>query len=166
MRVVFLDIDGVLVTRDSMRQRTSAGAAMDVAAVRRLRRVVAETGARIVVSSTWRLGTGGMTRVREALRIAGWSLPPIIDKTPDLSSQAWSGGVYTAVKRGVEIRAWLERHPDVERFAIVDDDADMLDEQLPHFVQTTFDIGFTDEHAARVHALLSSPDPLPKGLAA
>jgi hypothetical protein len=32
--------------------------------------------------------------------------------------------------RGEEIKAWLHQHPEVTRYAIVDDDSDMLPEQV------------------------------------
>lgn len=38
--------------------------------------------------------------------------------------------------RGDEIAEWLSRHPEVTKYAIIDDDSDMLPEQMPHFVHT------------------------------
>jgi hypothetical protein len=51
----------------------------------------------------------------------------IISCTPDIDN----------VTRGQQIQAWLEKHPEVTRYAIIDDNSDMTEEQLEHhFVHT------------------------------
>lgn len=50
--------------------------------------------------------------------------------------------------RGDEINAWLKDHPEVTKYAILDDDCDFYDDQ-PLF-QTTFQYGLTDEIAEAV----------------
>lgn len=42
----------------------------------------------------------------------------------------------------------------IERYAIVDDDGDMLDEQRPYFVQTNAYVGMTDADADKLIAIL------------
>ena len=54
-----------------------------------------------------------------------------------------------------EIAAWLNEHPDVRSWAIVDDDPGMLPSQLERFVQTDFETGLTDAAAEQVKGLLS-----------
>ena len=55
MRYLFLDIDGPLNTgRNDYLDPDRYGHHFDDKAVRNLRRIVEETGARIVVSSSWR----------------------------------------------------------------------------------------------------------------
>ena len=44
--------------------------------------------------------------------------------------------------RGEEIKTWLEHHPEVENYVIIDDDSDMLPEQLDNFVHTSNMHGF------------------------
>ena len=61
----------------------------------------------------------------------------IIDRTPDLPGRL----------RGEEIEAWLAAHPEVEVYAILDDDTDMLPHQ-PHF-RTCFSKGGLTERIAR-----------------
>ena len=46
-------------------------------------------------------------------------------------------------------------HPEVENYVIIDDDSDMLDEQLYHFVQTNFEDGITDTEVNRVIKILN-----------
>ena len=59
MRFLFLDIDGPLNTgRNDYLDTDRYGHHFDDVAVRNLRWIVEETGARIVVSSSWRRGSG------------------------------------------------------------------------------------------------------------
>jgi len=84
----------------------------------------------IVVTSTWRLWdnykecliNGGL---RDGIEVLG--------KTPSIRG----------VPRGSEIKAYLEEHPEINYYIIVDDEADMLPEQIGHFIMTDGDVGFT-----------------------
>lgn len=133
MRVLFLDIDGVLNSHRTVvafngypHDVSPAGLAQfDMAAVALLRGLCKAGGVQVVLSSTWRLDPKWKT-FGPALGL------PIIDRTPSLLGP-----------RGKEIAAWLEAHPEVERFAIVDDDSDMLPEQRPFFVKTQHEDGLT-----------------------
>jgi hypothetical protein len=58
--------------------------------------------------------------------------------------------------RGYEIQAWLDLHPGVTRYAILDDDCDMLLHQLPNHFRTVSELGITPEIAARVIAHLQA----------
>ena len=59
------------------------------------------------------------------------------------------------VTRGEEINDWLIKHPDVNRYIIVDDDDDF--EQFPemrdHLVKTNFYVGFTMNDFATAEGL-------------
>jgi hypothetical protein len=71
----------------------------------------------------------------------------IIDRTPDMQRPGGWGNGY--VERGHEIADWLDRHPEVRGFVILDDDGDMahLKDSL---VQTKLhDGGLTEELADR-----------------
>lgn len=51
-------------------------------------------------------------------------------------------------KRGQEIEQWLSQHDNIENYVIVDDDSDFTDEQiLKHFVWTDRVIGFSSTSA-------------------
>lgn len=124
VKVLFLDIDGVL---NSMRTCVAYGSyphslgetnGFDQVAIRMIRGMCAEGDIKVVLSSAWRL-SHDFKDVGKAFDL------PIIDRTPSMLGP-----------RGQEIQAWLTGHPEVERFAIVDDDSDMLDVQAPFFVKT------------------------------
>ena len=126
MKILFLDIDGVL---NSTRTCVAFGgypmelkhiAAFDQVAIRLIQRLCDSAGVQVVLSSAWRLHCD-FKDVGAALGL------PIIDRTPSLSGN-----------RGSEIARWLSEHPEVEQYAIIDDDGDMLDGQLSRFVHGTW----------------------------
>jgi hypothetical protein len=109
LRVVFLDIDGVLAP---IRQWDRYGD-LDPACVQVLNEIVTRGGADVVVSSTWRYGrtVAELQAMLDAHGFAG----RVLDKTPTGLSGAG---------RGQEIAAWLAEHA-VDGYVIVDDHADM-----------------------------------------
>jgi hypothetical protein len=157
-RLIFLDIDGVLwtyrhaewLTNHGKSRRVGLFPALDPACVQRFNRLVAETGALVVISSTWR-----KMRKLEVLyaNLAEQGVQArFVGATPDLNASSRNAGDPIAF-RGDEIAAWLATHQAPSSFAIIDDDADM-GALLPRLVQTTIDDGLCDEHCVRVRALL------------
>lgn len=133
MKVVFLDIDGVLnchrtaIAFGGIPHTTARNgrAALDEVAIRLIGGIVRTAGAKVVLSSTWRKHAD-WEDYGPALDL------PIIDRTPSCSGF-----------RGEEIAKWLLEHPEVESYAIIDDDSDMLPEQKSFFVHTSGLDGFT-----------------------
>lgn len=114
-------------------------------AIRMLNWIIESTGAKIVISSTWRgNGLSFMQDVWKSRNLPG----EIIDITP------WHKGrgrdhlpFKERAERGGEIKEWLENHPEVINYLIIDDD-DMLPEQENNFVQTDAHYGLTLREAA------------------
>lgn len=168
MRVIFLDIDGVLNSQRSALAFTGFGfpdpekdPKLDPVAVNILRKLVRETEAKIVVSSSWRLGS----TVDELRAIfVNWykvwedAADIIIDMTPDL----WKKTPYTKGKqvlRGQEVDAWLEAHPEVDAYVIFDDNSDFLPHQSSRFIQTDPNVGLTfDDYQRALAILLNIPE--------
>lgn len=88
----------------------------DWTAIALIQRICNKSNVKIVVSSTWR-------KMFSYQEIGANLKLPTIDSTPEFSG--W---------RGYEIKDWLDRHPEVTKYAIIDDDSDMLPEQKPFFV--------------------------------
>jgi len=161
MRIVFLDIDGVLVTWDSMKNlgmvnRLHRFQPSCVAALNKLTRA---SGASIVVSSTWRLGNA--ERFAELVHYMSDQgiEAPVLGRTPHLVTETPGYVIGLAEPRGVEIQHWLD-HADckVESFVILDDDSDMA-HLTARLIQTSMESGLTDAHAERASLLLQE---LPK----
>jgi hypothetical protein len=77
----------------------------------------------------------------------------VFGMTPDLTRK--DGETYIPVPRGLEIQEWLDAHPEVERFVILDDECDMAHLE-PFMVKTKFDCGLTEQDAEKAIAILEA----------
>jgi len=148
--ILFLDIDGVLNSVEWMKHGTMWGSnlgALDPVACARLDRVLAATGADIVLSSSWRHSTP-CEKMQTFLRVRGCPSARVIDRTPFGSEMRTRGG-----ERGHQIQQWLDDH-HTPRFAIVDDSTDMV-HLLPKLIRTPWETGLGDEHVELLIAMLS-----------
>ncbi len=161
MKVVFLDIDGVLNSQrwfDAQENEGHVGfdpesdemwlSMLDPECIARLNRVIAEHEAKVVISSSWRnlLEPERIHRLLAAKGFAG----EVIGATT--TSQ---GLVPTRrTQRGDQIAHWLAT-ATVASFVILDDDEDMV-HLAPRHVKTTWSLGLTEEDAARASELLRS----------
>lgn len=159
MKVLFLDIDGVLNSHAYMIalpgafDRDDWVHMLDPAPCARLARVLARTGAAVVISSSWRVGRTP-EEIRELLARRA-VVAEVLGATPynPRAPIDRDARIYTAHERGYEIAAWLAEHPEVTAFAIVDDGSDMA-HLRDRLVQTTWERGLLDEHVERLCALL------------
>lgn len=148
MKVIFLDIDGVLNCQATA-QRHRGVIGIDPYLVAIFNRIIFATEASIVLSSTWRLAEQWRQEVRSQVM-------DFIDITPRHPKECGNDTDEPFCnRRGCEIEIWLKQHPEVERYAIIDDDSDMLPEQLPNFFKTTWQEGLTEEVAQKVIAHLT-----------
>jgi len=144
--LLFLDIDGVLVTQESMHVN-SATRVFCPKAFRLLRRLTEESDCNIVISSTWRIG-GSVAGFLTTFEREGWLESPIIGLTPVCDGQI----------RGYEIDQWLHQHGQANTpYVILDDDTDFLPGQP--LVMTDSKKGLTEtEYQACLSILSSKPD--------
>lgn len=122
MKVIFLDIDGVL----DVFNREEYIQVLREDALLRLKKLVDKTDARIVVISGWRYGSPWYTdRLQEKQRF-----PQECDNWPVLvkAFREWKLEVYDVTPweeslptRSEEIMKYLEEHPEIERYVILDD---------------------------------------------
>lgn len=144
--MIFLDFDGVLNSLAFLGGGAHQLGDLDPAAVARLERLAARSGAKVVISSTWRL-LRSTAELRERLAAQGFT-GEILDCTPQLpgDSPAARGSLFP---RCEEIRAWLAAQRDApERFVILDDadfEVDDLAELQACFVRTDVAHGLRDE---------------------
>lgn len=148
IKVLFLDIDGVLNTdrqhwhcqMNGITPVDEFGYEFDHKAVVNLATILEETDAEIVISSSWKfLGLQTLQKMWKDRNLPS----TILDITPDGKS------------KGSEIDEWLmEREAQVIRYAIIDDENDMLTKQQKHFVQTNSQFGITCKDAERVITII------------
>lgn len=121
MKVIFLDVDGVLNSDDyfnRIRKLDIHGIEreIDVEKVKILKKVIDETNAKVVLSSSWRY-TRNAKKLKDLL--ANYEIY-CMDSTPFMQN-----------KRGLEIKQWLLDNEGIEDFVIVDDEIfDSYDEKL------------------------------------
>lgn len=144
MKVLFLDIDGVCNSLEyAQRNNMNLWHATDPELVKMVRRIIDATKCVVVLSSTWRL-------YPEARAVVKRDVCHFIDCTKDMQAGAKRG----VVERGLEVQEWLDRHPQVTQYAILDDDADFMPNQW--LFKTTFEKGLTEEITEAVIAHLNA----------
>lgn len=147
MKVVFLDIDGVLLSHRTLLAHGTwahdpeelAKGEVDEVSLSMIRKIVGKADASIVLSSSWRI-LNSWHDMGEALKL------PIMGQTPV--------GSPNGSARGNEIADWLRDRVDVTHYAIIDDDSDMLEHQKPYFVHTSGFNGFSWENATKLASVL------------
>jgi hypothetical protein len=149
-KIVFLDIDGVLVTPSSLFRMKSTGMKADPQAVEALNHLLGATGAHIVVSSTW--GTEYELHELRA-ELASWGVRGFV-----IDSVLAVGVPSTAKHRGEEILMWLKRNEVpllMESFVILDDGGE-FGELGARLVRTVFETGLMLSHAQQAMKLLNA----------
>lgn len=152
MKVVFLDIDGVLNCTTSISccidddGRIIKG--IDSDKVKRLAKIVEATGAQIVLSSDWKEGWNKYYTNKKPSHVKYLDNHLykkgklfIKDKTPDTNKGSWF--------RGEEILTYLRTHQDIENYVILDDTyfEDFIDEKIEkHLILTNYEVGLTDKN--------------------
>lgn len=120
MKVIFLDVDGVLnsdeyIDRAKKSDLQGIERDIDVEKIKLLKKAINETGAKVVLSSSWRY-TKNVKYLKELLARYGI----FVDSTPFIQNE-----------RGLEIRQWLSENRGVEDFIILDDEIfESYDEEL------------------------------------
>jgi hypothetical protein len=154
-KVIFLDIDGVLVTGRSIRHFDSLGVRlshkrMDPRCIKLLDDLVEETGAKIVFSTSWRQGRKPRQLADMLYSNGSWQASKaVIGETPWIPEND--------LTRAEEIEAWIEDQGFSGSFVILDD-IDLSDAFGDSFVKTEFDTGLTDKITNKAIEVLNGPE--------
>ena len=180
-KIIFLDVDGVLNSSEYYKtryQRLNTNCETRSYpydefcpdCVLNLNKVTDATGAKIVISSTWRLGRE-LDELKTLFKEVGIT-GEVIDTTPHFRDMV--GAKYT-VPRGCEIDHWLNEHnfqrinwsietqkeyaekSEIYNYVIFDDDSDMLYNQREHFIKTSRKTGLDNTDVEKAIELLSKP---------
>ncbi len=132
MRIIFLDIDGVLNVIPQ--GRDEFGSIFHKHFEDNLKYIIDSANAKIVITSTWR--TDGLDKMQAMWKKRGLA-GEVIGCTPNCAQlvNAQKFKFYDEVERGHEIQEWLDEHPEVTNYVILDDDNDMLSSQKENFVR-------------------------------
>jgi hypothetical protein len=151
---LFLDVDGVLNKGATYADPEALKIdgwphVLDVDLLRRLKSVLTQSGASIVLSSTWRDNDLGKRLLARGFAAVGIPCDVVVGATP-----------LQGLPRIDEIKAWLaSRAPECERWVAVDDMNLLADapELGAHVVRTSIDAGLTAEAAEECVAKLAAP---------
>jgi hypothetical protein len=189
MKIIFLDIDGVLNSENWYRRRFKEINTEDILgkypfyefdplSIAELNRIIEQTEAKVVVSSTWRIGKS-VEDLQKMLDVVGFK-GKIIDTTPHFFAKGTDNDAnrigYT-IPRGCEIDWWLKEKGKFQRinwsyerqleylekslvknYVILDDDSDMLYGQREHFVKTNiYGSGLVKQTADKAIQILNTP---------
>lgn len=164
IKIIFLDFDGVLNHEQFYVRRHQADlkgygehpvSEFDFNSVKVLNHIIAETGAKVVVSSTWR-GGRSIEELQAILDSVGFE-GEVIAKTPSLRIE----GDY--ILRGNEILKWIRDNKELitqdynefENYVILDDDSDMLYWQKDNFLLVDRYVGLTYHVAFKAIRILN-----------
>jgi hypothetical protein len=142
MKVLFLDIDGVL---NNFHQR-NFGETYSPPACDALNSIIKRTpGLKIVISSAWR--RWGTKYMRDVLKKNGIidAETIVIDCTGDEHGP-----------RGDQIQFWLDRNPGTTNMVILDDESDM-GKLMNKLVKTNSFVGLTSSDADKAVEMLKKP---------
>jgi spore maturation protein CgeB len=147
VKVIFLDIDGVLTT-SRYKAPTGSKQSFDPVSVAMLNGIVEKTGAKIVISSDWRK-VYTLNQIRSIFKQNG-VVDAIVGATPTFPERT--------VMRGLEIQEYMDKSMNnskpVEEFIILDDEEDML-HLANYYIEIDFRVGITAEDANRAIRMLS-----------
>jgi len=167
-KIIFLDIDGVLATPECLGEDRTWGIVQSKQDL--LSDLLIMTGAKIVLSSSWRKNELEATKQFMTDNNFRFSRD-IIGIT--IRAYQWlekGTGIHLSIPRGVEIKQWIDANihsnngKDWNRkklgidfnYVILDDESDMLLEQSKNFVQCQSEIGLTSEIIMKAKEILNT----------
>ena len=157
MKIIFLDFDGVMDTdyydhilsKEGKSSNDSFGTVFDPNSVRNLKHIIDETGADIVVTSSWKF----FMTYKDILDMWEYrGLPGFVtDVTPTPSVRR---------NRGDEIDAWLHDCGEECQYVIIDDfgKGNFNEHQRPHLLVVNPFYGIDKNIAEKAIAILESVD--------
>jgi hypothetical protein len=159
MKIIFLDFDGCLNSEASFlcekrRKVLHIADTLSVVACSNLQYILdQDADVQLVISSSWRK-IHTMQELKNILNSYGVNPSRVLDKTPAIFSN----------DRAHEITLWLAEHPNVTKFVILDDDADVLNVKDPrgHIFQTTWEDGLLFRQAKAIAKLFRNEEVKPK----
>ncbi len=152
MNVIFLDVDGVLNSQTTD-ERCNGVIGIDSNMVARLAKIVTNNDAILMLTSSWRYHWWKPEKEGDEQHPLGEYLDK---KLAEYNIKITDKISYGGFNRGKAIRNWLKDHPEVDAFAVLDDEEfDYRDSDvwlLPYLVKTSFysDLGGLQETHIKV----------------
>jgi hypothetical protein len=161
MKVVFLDIDGVLNAHEDLHPDVMCGQ-IHSNKVAYLNQILERTGAKLVLSSAWRylihrkemdlVGLGWLLRSHGIYqdRLIGITRPDTMVDIADSDKIP----IPLMDERGEQISDWLKEHPECERYVVLDDLDLGISEAKHPFVLVDGSVGLTEQNVEAAISIL------------
>ena len=141
MKIIFLDIDGVVNCSDT-KERIHGIIGVEQQKIALVKQIVQATGAKLVLSSTWRIGWFYEDSNSQGADVEEWDYLrnefrkqglEFLDHTP----------LHKDRHRGREIQEWLDNcNEEVEAYVVIDDSMwDIRELHKHHMVKTSYGYG-------------------------
>lgn len=141
MKVIFLDVEGVLNTRETYERAyrlyghtTMIDLEIDKFRLGYLKQIIDETGAKIVLSSSFRYF---FRKENDVVYPTSFKGKKLYDNFKRYEIEIYDTTPITMGSREEQIKEWLSNRDDIESFIIIDDDANNFDELYPNLIQTS-----------------------------
>lgn len=162
LKVVFLDIDGVLNSNfwnDNHQKEISDGILINIEMIKLLARLVNNTNSKIILHSGWRIWFNSETKpvskeAQKLVDLLAYEGLTIDGLTPDLTTEEIKKTKKFSTVKADEILLWLKQHNDVSGWVVLDD-LDLHNEQIElHQVKPDQTIGLTIENIEEAEKIL------------
>jgi hypothetical protein len=166
IKIIFLDIDGVIATPKTIVDGTWG---LTPSKQKLLGKILSVTDAKIVLTSSWRYNTLEITK--DYMLSKGFLFNNQMIGVTIRGYQHIEKGYPMSIPRGVEIKQWIDNNICRNQgtgpynrmmvgvdynYVILDDDTDMLLEHAPRFLQCDGMIGLTNELANKAILILNT----------
>lgn len=157
MKIIFLDIDGVMDDKEYLKEfgyshPYNDGRESDFSprCVARLNWLIEKTGAKIVLSSSWRTAYYRDNWLEEVqtLMTRNGVIGQVVGITPRMQHLNWD------VTRSIEILTWVATRPNIESWVAIDDETLFLS----NFVQTSYPHCLSAEVAVKCATILNKKE--------
>lgn len=159
MKVIFLDIDGVLNSEKFLENNQNE--AIDRNSVGILKTIIDKTGAVIVMSSAWRLWFDDNMMPKEGYSQCLYDILCEFDiklfgKTPDFSTEEIRINKTFSYVKAKEIIAWLNENKIVDKYVVIDD-LDLKNRDISEqLVIINGQVGITEEDAELIIDIINN----------
>jgi len=129
-KIIFLDLDWTIFGEDSKPMKDS---------IYCLNELIRLTDAKIVITSSWRIGKNLNQLVAQLSCTHTFPSVHVVGMTDVIYHNELE------IPRGAEIEIYLNEHPEIEKYVILDDELIPMLSQADHFVQVNPKIGLSGE---------------------
>ena len=153
MKIVFLDVDGVL-NYVGCKHHAYGYYFVEDDKIKLLKEIIDRTEAKIVLSSSWRIERSAQYKYEKPRDYKLYH--KLVKKLKEYDLLIYSHTPVLREYRGKEIDQWLKnwRGETIESFVILDDDADMQP-YMDKLIQTSYETGLTREDVEKAVKMLN-----------